>query len=129
MCRHEEPCVRDRRVATGIRTTTMRTCALVLLALAALCPRVEAQECPTGESFEQARAVVRDLQRIVAPAGVDESYTTTIGGIPQWINVRGQDRSNPVILFVHGGPAAPLTPSLWEFQRPIEEYFTVVNWD
>jgi pimeloyl-ACP methyl ester carboxylesterase len=43
--------------------------------------------------------------------------------------VRGQDRANPVILFVHGGPAAPLTPSTWEFQRPLEEYFTVVNWD
>ncbi len=43
--------------------------------------------------------------------------------------MRGQDRSNPIILFVHGGPAAPITPTMWEFQRPIEEYFTVVHWD
>jgi pimeloyl-ACP methyl ester carboxylesterase len=43
--------------------------------------------------------------------------------------VRGQDRGNPVILFVHGGPASPLTPTLWQFQRPLEEYFTMVTWD
>ncbi|MQA19546.1 alpha/beta fold hydrolase [Rugamonas sp. FT103W] len=110
-------------------TVTMRIYAVVLLCLVTLYPQVKAQECPAGKSYEQARAVVRDLQRIVAPGGVDESYTTTIGGIKQWLNVRGQDRSNPVILFLHGGPAAPLTPSIWEFQRPIEEYFTVVNWD
>jgi len=107
----------------------MRIYAVVLLLLVTLYPQVNAEECPAGKSYEQARAVVRDLQRIVAPTGVDESYTTTIGGIKQWLNVRGQDKSNPVILFVHGGPAAPLTPSIWEFQRPIEEYFTVVNWD
>lgn len=107
----------------------MKTFGLVLLLLVALCPQVHAADCPEGKAYEQARAVVRDLQRIVAPGGVDESYTTTIGGIPQWVNVRGQDRANPIILFVHGGPAAPLMPSLWEFQRPIEEYFTVVNYD
>ncbi|OFA05162.1 alpha/beta fold hydrolase [Duganella sp. HH101] len=107
----------------------MRIYAVVLLFLVTLYHQVNAEECPAGKSYEQARAVVRDLQRIVAPGGVDESYTTTIGGIKQWLNVRGQDKSNPVILFLHGGPAAPLTPSTWEFQRPIEEYFTVVNWD
>ena len=107
----------------------MKMYDLVLLFLATLCPHVNAEECPAGRSYEEARAVVRDLQRIVAPTGIQESYTTTIGGIKQWIDVRGQDRSNPIILFVHGGPAAPLTPSIWEFQRPIEEYFTVVNWD
>src|SRR3546814_5932398 len=39
------------------------------------------------------------------------------------------DRDNPVILFIHGGSASPLMPTTWEFQRPLEEYFTVVNYD
>jgi pimeloyl-ACP methyl ester carboxylesterase len=108
-------------------TRTIRP--LVILLLLATTLRTHAQDCPAGESYEAARAVVRDLQRIVAPGGVQEAYATTIGGIEQWIDVRGQDRANPIILFVHGGPAAPLTPSTWEFQRPLEEYFTVVNWD
>lgn len=88
-----------------------------------------AQSTPPSTDLEKARAVVADLQRIVSPDGVQDTYKTTIGGIPQWINIRGQDRANPVILFLHGGPATPQIPSLWQFQRPIEEYFTVVNYD
>ena len=61
--------------------------------------------------------------------GVQEYYAVEIGGIRQWINVRGQDRDNPMVLFVHGGPASPVIPTLWQFQRPLEEYFTVVNYD
>ncbi|WP_312516577.1 alpha/beta hydrolase [Massilia sp.] len=90
---------------------------------------VGAQEHDGARLYAEARAAVQDLQRIVAPGGVQDSYTTRIGGIEQWLNVRGQDRANPMILFVHGGPAAPVTPTMWQFQRPIEEYFTVANYD
>lgn len=86
---------------------------------------------PAQESdpYAKSRAIIEDLGRIVAPTGVQDSYKTKIGGVEQWLNVRGQDRDNPMILFVHGGPAAPVTPTMWQFQRPIEEYFTVANWD
>jgi len=97
---------------------------LALLGLPAL-----AQDSGDAKHLARARAAIDDLQRIAAPSGIQESYKTSIGGIDQWLNVRGQDRSNPIILFVHGGPAAPITPTMWEFQRPIEEYFTVVHWD
>ena len=107
----------------------MKAAAFALLWIVAFCAQAGAQECPDGASYMEAREVVRDLQRIVAPNGIQESFKTKIGGIDQWVYVRGQDRSNPVILFVHGGPASPVMPSTWEFQRPIEEYFTVVNYD
>lgn len=107
----------------------MRSIALAALLPVVWCPAVNAQGCPEGKAYEDAREVVRDLQRIVAPNGVQDLYKARIGGIDQWISVRGQDKSNPVVLFVHGGPAAPLIPGIWEFQRPIEEYFTVVNYD
>lgn len=99
----------------------------VILSLAAVC--AHAQESADAKHYRQARAAVADLGRILAPNGVQESYKTRIGGIDQWVNVRGQDRDNPVILFIHGGPASPLTPTLWQFQRPLEEYFTMVNYD
>ena len=102
---------------------------LACAALVALAFGASAAECPSGKSYDDARAVVRDLQRIVTPAGIDETYTATIGGIAQAINVRGEDRANPMILFVHGGPASPSMPSHWQFQRPIEEYFTVAHYD
>ncbi|NZA25438.1 alpha/beta hydrolase [Luteimonas sp. SJ-92] len=107
----------------------MKTRALALVLLAALTQHAAAQECPAEKSYGQAREVVRDLQRIVTPDGIQESYTATIGGIEQWFNVRGKHKDNPMILFVHGGPASPAMPSLWQFQRPIEEYFTVVHYD
>lgn len=102
--------------------------ALLLLALVAAAPALAAS-CPTTTDYTKARGIITDLNRIVAPNGVQASYKARIGGIDQWINVRGQDRGNPIILFVHGGPASPLMPTIWQFQRPIEEYFTVVNYD
>jgi len=107
----------------------MKKTLSALLLLAAMPLHVNAKTCADTGSYQPAREIVQDLGRIVAPNGVQESYATRIGGIDQWLNVRGQDKANPIILFVHGGPASPLTPTLWQFQRPIEEYFTVVNWD
>src|SRR5690606_40754978 len=46
-----------------------------------------------------------------------------------WLSGRGQDRVHPVVVFVHAGPATPTIPSLWQFQRPLEEYFTMVHYD
>ena len=102
---------------------------LSFLFLAATCPLAAAQTCPGGESFDKARGVVRDLQRIVTPHGVQDTYKTRIGGIDQWLEVRGEDRANPLLLFVHGGPSSPAMPGNWQFQRPIEEYFTVAHYD
>jgi len=94
------------------------------LLASALAPAQEALD-----PYAASRSIIQDLSRITAPTGVQDSYKTTIGGVDQWLNVRGQDRANPMILFVHGGPASPITPTMWQFQRPIEEYFTVANWD
>jgi pimeloyl-ACP methyl ester carboxylesterase len=107
-----------------------RTAGLFSSVLLILSGLANAQD-PAADAarFKVAREVVQDLGRIVAPSGVQETYKTRIGGIDQWLSVRGQDRDNPIILFVHGGPASPYIPTLWQFQRPWEEYFTMVNWD
>ena len=44
---------------------------------------------------------------ITTPNGIDEGKYVTIGGIEQWITIRGEDRSNPVLLFLHGALATP----------------------
>lgn len=103
----------------------------ILLALTLLlgATTVGAEQPPACAGYEAARGVIRDLDRIVSPRGIQETYKARIGGIDQWIYVRGQDRANPVLLFVHGGPASPMSAAMWAFQRPLEEYFTVVHWD
>jgi pimeloyl-ACP methyl ester carboxylesterase len=65
---------------------------------------------------------------IRTPHGIDEERYVEIGGIQQWIHIRGDDRANPVLLLLNGGPSvswAPLT--LW--LRPWESTFTLVYWD
>ncbi len=52
-----------------------------------------------------------------------------IGNIKQWILVRGKNKDNPIILFLHGGPGISYTPFITEFQKELEDYFIVVNWD
>ena len=75
-----------------------------------------------------ARATIAESQAI-APGGVDELKTVDIGGIKQWIHVRGTNPANPILLFIHGGPGSPMMPESWIFQRPWEDFFTVVQWD
>jgi pimeloyl-ACP methyl ester carboxylesterase len=67
-------------------------------------------------------------QVINAPNGIDEGFYVRIGGIDQWVQIRGQDRDNPVLLCLHGGPGATWTPLTLLFV-PWEKNFTVVQWD
>jgi pimeloyl-ACP methyl ester carboxylesterase len=66
--------------------------------------------------------------RIAAPNGVDDALFVEIGGTQQWITIRGQDRANPVILVLHGGPGSAIAGLAPAFV-PWEREFTVVQWD
>lgn len=66
--------------------------------------------------------------RVESMYGLTEESFVPIGGIDQWISIRGENRNNPVLLLVHGGPGCSysiFTPHL----RRWEEHFTIVQWD
>jgi pimeloyl-ACP methyl ester carboxylesterase len=73
------------------------------------------------------RQVARALT-ITSPRGIVDEGFARIGGIEQWISIRGEDRDNPILVVVHGGPGAPysiFTPRV----RAWERHFTIVQWD
>ncbi len=74
-------------------------------------------------------AILAEVGKIVSSNGIDEAKAVQIGGIRQWITVRGRDRRNPILLVIHGGPAAPDLPNRYLFEAPWTDYFTVVEWD
>ena len=42
--------------------------------------------------------------------GIDQTSFVSVGSIDQWISIQGLDRSNPVLLVVHGGPGESQWP-------------------
>ena len=64
----------------------------------------------------------------LAPPGISVEQKITLGGYEQTIFIRGRDRANPVLLFLHGGPGLPEMP-FSHVNAELERDFTVVHWD
>ncbi|HTA37477.1 MAG TPA: alpha/beta hydrolase [Candidatus Acidoferrales bacterium] len=60
---------------------------------------------------------------------IDEARFIPIGGIEQWVTIKGDNCSNPVILFIHGGPGDPLSPFADSVYGGWAKDFTLVQWD
>ncbi len=61
--------------------------------------------------------------------GVDEQTFVTLGGQEQYVLMTGKDVSNPVIVYLHGGPAAPDTMVMYTFADELMDDYTIVGWD
>ncbi len=59
---------------------------------------------------------------------IQEMRFVTLGGIQQWITIRGANRANPVLLIVHGGPGDAQS-ALRSTYAVYEKDFTIVQWD
>ncbi len=69
--------------------------------------------------------------KIKSPNGISSLEEVILGGLKQWIFIRGMDQNNPVLLFLHGGPGAPLLgmSSSRKYDAKLIKHFTVVHWD
>ena len=77
------------------------------------------------------RVYLERTTKIKTPNGISSLEEITLGNVKQWIFIRGTDQNNPVLLFLHGGPGAPLVgmPSSRIFDAELIKHFTVVHWD
>ncbi|WP_018478897.1 alpha/beta fold hydrolase [Pontibacter roseus] len=60
---------------------------------------------------------------------INEAKFISIGGIEQWVTISGDDSSNPVILFLHGGPGSTMSQYDDAIYGHWEKEFVLVYWD
>ncbi|HTF19466.1 MAG TPA: alpha/beta hydrolase [Chryseolinea sp.] len=60
---------------------------------------------------------------------LDTAMAIPVGGIRQWISMKGTDRRNPVLLILHGGPGNSVISYSDKFTGELQKQFVVVNWD
>ncbi|GIO05289.1 alpha/beta hydrolase [Brevibacillus reuszeri] len=72
---------------------------------------------------------IKDENGAVIPNSIAVLEQVELGGIEQSILIRGKDKSNPILLFLHGGPGYPQIAYARQYQEKLENDFIVVNWD
>ena len=77
--------------------------------------------------YEQNR--VASETKITTQGGIDLLGNVMLGGEEQWVLIRGKKQTNPVLLYLHGGPGSFVIPRARDFGRLLEEDFVVVYWD
>lgn len=65
---------------------------------------------------------------LTGPDPIAELIPAEIGGIRQWLLVRGADRNAPILLWLHGGPGSAQMP-IHSATAALERDFVVVHWD
>lgn len=71
---------------------------------------------------------ITDANGAPLPGSVASLEQVQLGGVPQWILVRGDNAANPLLLKLHGGPGLAEMATR-PFNRPLERDFVVVEWD
>jgi pimeloyl-ACP methyl ester carboxylesterase len=126
-----------RRIARSATLCSLLLFWLIPAALGQVAHDTDTQQPQTTDSeyrkFEELASSLRARNTkqyaIPSPKGIDEAQHVAIGGIQQWITIRGWDRDNPVLLFLHGGPGDVTNPWTFALFAPWEKHFTVVLWD
>lgn len=71
----------------------------------------------------------RDISGNPITGTVSEKTFVKIGGVKQGMFIRSKNVNNPVLLYLHGGPAFPNYFLIDKFNPGLEDYFTVCYWE
>jgi pimeloyl-ACP methyl ester carboxylesterase len=65
----------------------------------------------------------------IVTGSVAEIAYRRLGGLDQWVMIRGESFANPPLILLHGGPGWSETGFFRHFNAPLEKSFTSVYWD
>lgn len=71
------------------------------------------------------RSITYFSNHINTADGVDEGIYVSLGGQEQYLLIRGESTANPVLIWLHGGPASPDSyanytfSSIWWMNTPL----------
>ncbi len=65
----------------------------------------------------------------IVPGSIAEVEWLRLGGLEQWVMMRGESIANPALIMLHGGPGLSETGFFRHYNAPLEKSFTVVYWD
>lgn len=63
------------------------------------------------------------------PGSIASLEKVRLGGVDQWLIIRGYDVNKPVLLFLSGGPGASEAARVLRFNGELEKHFVVVIWE
>lgn len=79
--------------------------------------------------FMAVRVIGKAINGKTPDNGVNESKYIDVNGMKQWISIYGEDKDNPVLLYLHGGPGSATSAYDYAFTRKWADVYTVVTWD
>jgi len=71
---------------------------------------------------------IKDKNGDVMKQSISELTKKDIGGMEQWVLMRGYNINYPVLLWLHGGPGSTQMP-VHKYNSDLEKEFIVVHWD
>ncbi|HEV7665876.1 MAG TPA: alpha/beta fold hydrolase, partial [Chloroflexota bacterium] len=85
-----------------------------------------------GMAISQFRAYtppITDAGGNVLAGSIASMEQVRLGGVDQWVVIRGNNTANPVLLFLSGGPGGSELPMVRHNLAPLESHFTIVVWE
>lgn len=70
-----------------------------------------------------------DKNENIIKDSISKKVYVKINGLSMGMVIKGKNKSNPVLLFVHGGPGMPEYPLTKTYPTGLDDYFSVVWWD
>ncbi len=102
---------------------------LLRLSLALLILLVAVVGATIGSQWHASTPPIQGANGQVLPGNIATMEQVTLNGSKEWITIRGKSASNPVLLYLNGGPGAGGFPWSNMVLKPLEDHFVVVNWD